>query len=190
MSLLDRMEIKSGALLLIFALILSGCGATTYKLTKNSMSIKQGMTAKKAANIVLKYSKRTSNHTRLCIVDLSMKPKGNLSELHPLSVFALTLNFRVDMYPSLLKERTVSKKMYSLNLKDISQIEVSATQPQHDKWCENVKQGYFLAVISDGLELPSKGTLLFNVVNQREIDELLAAITYLSPRATLVSFLE
>jgi hypothetical protein len=180
-------------------LVLFGSGPVyAVDMPESATRILKGMTPERARSIVSGFTSANSGHGMPCLIGIG--PATRLEPGQPVTVEKSQIRFAgyygkysladtvharplssVDIQ-KLLNDGTIEKSTVDLaGLKKIRMIRVNAAVRS---LCSGVQSGH-LVVLQPKNKLPKSAELVLNAASPEELDKLLAALKYFSPKAKL-----
>ncbi len=157
------------------------------------VALRADMTAEQADAVLKKYIQPAENRGGLCLIGFN--PGASLDYDSGASANDAKIEFTGFFGKPLLFGKTLTVgdfkieselKTFVVDTKRLKKIRIISKRVENTRlWCPNV-QPNFLVVLYPYDKLPSDAELSINVSGRDELDELLAALTWLSPKARLV----
>jgi hypothetical protein len=171
--------------------LLAAC-ATTYQLSGNVLAMRNSMTAERADSILAKYASKQGNRAGMCVIGISsdtslvgndIKVAGariNFSMNYPISGGTEAQGGRV-----ILKTRVTSGPA-EVDVSKLKQIRLVEVNDSLKLYCSSIRMGTMVGLKTQK-SLPDSAEVAFNTTTTAELEELLAAVTYLSPETGIKS---
>lgn len=182
--------------ILLVAAALAGC-AGAYTPSENARALRTGMSAEQASRIIADSVGGANQAWGACLIGFNPGAVLNYSE--PVTVQGATITFsgRVGkgqiLGKTLLPDTQIEalrpqfeERTMTVNAASLKELRILSERVQNlQTWCPNVRAGY-VVVLKPEAGLPADAEFCINVKTSRELDSLVAALTYLSPDARLV----
>ena len=178
------------------AVLLVSC-ASTFELSDGAKSRREQLTMAQAVGILDKYTKPAAHRGGLCMVGLTSGTQLDYSQ--PISTVGSVVHFTAFYAVSggphvegsvaagtgqVVKHYTIQRGKLTVDAGTVREIRLLEVNKYLQASCPNVKPGYAV-VFKTGAGLPDQAEVAINTTNAAELDEVLAALTYLSPKARL-----
>lgn len=189
---------KTGLTVFCLSLGLTAC-ASSIELSNDALMQRSHMTPQQAQAQLASFARATPTHGGLCLLGAHII-LTRLDPTAPVSVSGFSIRF-TGRYAEpaggnvsgnvaagtgqVTVSYTAVSAASSVDASSLTEIRVLETNPNTEALCR-CKPGYLVA-LKTSAGLPDQAQIGFNAANQAELDSLLAALSFLSPQAKLVS---
>ena len=187
----------TATVLLLVAALTSGC-ASTFELSGDAKSLREQLTAARATSVLDKYVKSAVDRGGLCMIGVTQGTR--LDDSQPITTTGSVVRFAafyavpggsqvqgsvVAGTGQVVSRYHIRRGTLTTDARTIREIRLLEVNKYLQAACVGAKPGH-LVVLKTEAGLPDQAEVAINTTSAAQLDELLAALTYFSPRARLV----